>query len=221
MRTISLGGLGLGHLRDLAVGALPAGGGDGLVGPVARERAPAEPAGGGREARLPDADAFAELVGRLSSRLVRFLDRFLGDHARARDLTQEAFLRLHQRLLTLPPELAATDPTALLYTIAANLGRDELRRRKLRREKSFSGMVERSANGPRPDEAIERAEDGDHVRAALARLEPDKRLLLVLRDVDGLGYERIAEILAVPIGTVKSRISRARGFLPEKLQAYI
>lgn len=162
-----------------------------------------------RAAAAGDADAFQAAVGRYGARIVCFLDRFLGDRARASDLAQEAFLRLYQRVRRSGGEHAG-DATSLLFTIAANLGRDELRRRRTRREAPLDGAAAAHAAASPPEAGIEREERERAVRTALARLDPDTRLLLVLRDVQGLSYEEIGAVLAVPLGTVKSRISRAR-----------
>ena len=155
-----------------------------------------------------NAEAFRETVGRYGKRIVCFLDRVLCDHARATDLAQEAFMRFYKRLRA-PGNEHTGDATSLLFTIAANLGRDELRRRKVRREAPLGHHAEQSAELS-PGAGLEREERELVVRAALAALDADDRLLLVLREVQDLPYETIATILEVPLGTVKSRISRAR-----------
>ncbi len=163
-----------------------------------------------REAASGDGEAFHAVVVRYGARIVRFLDGFLDDRARAQDLAQETFVRLHQRLTAIDLPQPG-NPASLLFTIAANLGRDELRRRKVRRESVLGGSGdEPAAADQQPGARLERDEDCSLVREALARLDPDVRLILMLRDVQGLSYEEIAGMIGAPLGTVKSRISRAR-----------
>lgn len=163
-----------------------------------------------RDASTGDGGAFHEVVVRYGTRIVCFLDRFLGDRARANDLAQETFLRLHQRIAA--KTISQTgDPVSLLFTIAANLGRDELRRRKTRREGPLGGAADDQAGAESgPEAGMERDERQHAVRAALASLEPDTRMILVLRDVQGFSYEEIASAFGLPLGTVKSRLNRAR-----------
>lgn len=161
-----------------------------------------------RQASEGDPRAFDGAVERFGARVLRFLACLTGDQARARDLAQESFLRLHQRFAHRAEAAHDGDPTSLLFTIAANLGRDELRRRRTRRE------------APMPDDgvartleletALERDERHRLVQTVLAGLDPDTRLLLVLREIQDLSYDEIAGIQGVPLGTVKSRVSRAR-----------
>jgi RNA polymerase sigma-70 factor, ECF subfamily len=161
-----------------------------------------------KAAATGDAEAFREAVQRFSSRIVCFLDRFISDRARAADLTQETFLRLYQRLRDSPSEHPG-DPMSLIFTIAANLGRDELRRRNVRKESPLANAIEPSVETP-PEARIERDERHHVVRTALAALDSDDRLLLLLREVHGMPYDGIATVLGVRLGTIKSRISRAR-----------
>jgi RNA polymerase sigma-70 factor, ECF subfamily len=166
-----------------------------------------------RAVAADDRDAFREIVARYGDRITGFLCRFLNDRERALDLAQEAFLRLYQRLRAQPAAEAADRGrcTALLFTIAANLGRDELRRRAVRKEVPMDGaLAERPAGGMSPEVVVERREMHERVQRSLDALPPDTKALLVWREVQGLSYEEIAVILDVRLGTVKSRINRAR-----------
>lgn len=160
-----------------------------------------------RLASTGDPEAFDGTVERFGARVLRFLACLIGDHARARDLAQESFLRLHQRFAG-GEQPRDGDPTSLLFTIAANLGRDELRRRTVRRETPLpeSGVARTLEVGSQ----LEREELHQQVKLILAELEPETRLLLVLREIQDLSYGEIAEIQGIPMGTVKSRVSRAR-----------
>ena len=153
---------------------------------------------------------FPEAVTRYGDRIVCFLDRFLNDHGRANDLAQETLLRFHDRIWG-TPNTHPGDPTSLLFTIAANLGRDELRRRQTRRETPLTLANETIATGtPSPIVGVEQDERRQCVRTALALLPEDDRVLLILREVQELRYEQISEILAIPLSTLKSRIIKAR-----------
>jgi RNA polymerase sigma-70 factor, ECF subfamily len=150
---------------------------------------------------------FNRVVERFGVRILRFLECLVGDRARARDLAQESFLRLHTRFKN-PEQKREGNAVSLLYVIAANLGRDELRRRSVRRESPLdcAAIMTVAEN----DVQLEQDERNQQVMRALAELDADTRLLLVLREIQELSYDEIATIQGVNIGTVKSRISRAR-----------
>ncbi len=151
---------------------------------------------------------FNRVVERFGVRILRFLECLVGDRARARDLAQESFLRLHTCFIKKQEHKRDGNAVSLLYVIAGNLGRDELRRRNVRRESplDYAAIVPVIENEPR----LERDERNEQVMRALAELDADTRLLLVLREIQELSYDEIATIQGVTIGTVKSRISRAR-----------
>jgi RNA polymerase sigma-70 factor, ECF subfamily len=150
---------------------------------------------------------FNRVVERFGVRILRFLECLVGDRARARDLAQESFLRLHT-CFKKQDQKRDGNAVSLLYVIAGNLGRDELRRRSVRRESPLNcaAIVPITENETR----LERDERNEQVMLALAELDDDTRLLLVLREIQELSYDEIASIQGLAIGTVKSRISRAR-----------
>jgi len=165
------------------------------------------------------AAGFEVLVHRYKNAIVSFLFRFVGDPRTAEDLAQEAFLRVFRKIA----EYNSTAKfSTWLYTIASNLAKDEFKRRSRHPAGSLdweSGKgadttrnvpTAMAADDPGPDEELERGEVREHVAAALKLLKEDDREILVLKDVQGLAYEEIARILDLPMGTVKSRISRAR-----------
>lgn len=161
-----------------------------------------------RLAAAGDPAAFHGAVERFGARVLRFLACLISDQSRARDLAQESFLRLHQRFSNGGERSGEGDPTSLLFTIAANLGRDELRRRTVRRETPLPehGVARTLA----VESNLERDERHLQVKEVLAELEPETRLLLVLREIQELSYDEIGGIQGIPLGTVKSRVSRAR-----------
>jgi RNA polymerase sigma-70 factor, ECF subfamily len=165
-------------------------------------------------------DAFGELVTRHQDRLYGTLVNMLGSVHDARDATQDAFVLAFQKLETFRRESAFY---SWLFRIAYNAAVS--RHRKTRRE---TGSVEaaRAASGreptderPQADPAhdLYTAERQNLVQSALGELADEYRTVIVLREMEGLSYEQIAELVGVPIGTVRSRIHRARTELRDKL----
>lgn len=144
-----------------------------------------------------------------------------GSEAEAEDLTQETYLRAYERFRTFRP---GTNCRAWLLTILRHLAAD--RYRSAPREAALEepdSLEDRPAAASPP--AIENEEAfldlfGDEVNAFLRRLSGEGRTALLLCDVEGLSYAEIAHVLDCPVGTVRSRIHRARAFLRERLAAY-
>lgn len=150
---------------------------------------------------------FNLVVERFGVRILRFLECLVGDRERARDLAQETFLRLHACFIK-QGQKRDGNAISLLYIIAGNLGRDEIRRRHVRRESPLDSAADIPVQ-----QTVGSSEQNEHtaqVMRALAELDADTRLLLVLREIQELSYDEIATIQGINIGTVKSRISRAR-----------
>ncbi|MEW6731743.1 MAG: sigma-70 family RNA polymerase sigma factor [Acidobacteriota bacterium] len=177
-----------------------------------------------------DEEAFQEIVHRYRNQIVNFIYRMLNDYDRAVDLTQETFLRIY----TSASKYQATYSfSTYIYRIASNLAISELRQRKRRQWISifspFGGgrddeperEMDLAAVEPLQDEVMIDNERRKAVSIAIQSLPEKYRLTLVLRDVEGLSYERITEITGLSEGTVKSRINRARNLLRDKLQKYI
>jgi RNA polymerase sigma-70 factor (ECF subfamily) len=180
--------------------------------------------------REGDERAFDELVRRYQAPMTGYLYRMLNDYEMALDLAQETFVRLYQNAHRYR---ANHSFSTYLYRIATNLAISELRRRKRWNMLSLvsfftakDGDEEDRAFDlpdprPLPEAWILREEERQIVARAVASLPEKYRAAIVLRDIQGLDYEQIAEILGVPLGTVKSRINRARSFLREKLRGYL
>ena len=164
-----------------------------------------------------DEKSFTELVARYQDRLLNFVGRIVNDQETAEELIQETFLRIYNQKNSYTPEYAVS---TWIYTIALNLARSELRKRKLRRFLSLDFLKEESD--------IEIADKANFTTEGLApilqkaidNLPEDYRTAFILCDIQRLPYQQIAEILRVPVGTVKSRINRARSMLREKLKPY-
>jgi RNA polymerase sigma-70 factor (ECF subfamily) len=162
------------------------------------------------QARQGDSGAFTSLVERYQDELYTMALRLLGTPADAADVVQETFLRAYMNL----PKLRAVSVRGWLFRVAVNAARD-VQRRTVRRpasplEDGAGKVLELPAPGLGPEAAAEARERATAIRDALLTLPEDYRVAVVLRDVNDLSYEEIATVLRVPLGTVKSRLSRAR-----------
>ena len=178
--------------------------------------------------RTGDEDAFAELVGRYRNQLTSYIYRITNDYDGAVDLAQETFVRLYRAVDRYQTSYAFS---TYLYRIATNLAISELRKRKRRKLVSLTGFFQTTDRGearefdpvderPLVDREMVATERRQAVQRAISTLPEKYRAPLILRDVEGRSYEEIARILQTSEGTVKSRISRARDFLREKMKAY-
>ncbi|NOT33711.1 MAG: sigma-70 family RNA polymerase sigma factor [Candidatus Eisenbacteria bacterium] len=175
-------------------------------------------------AAADDERAFAELVRRYQGRVINLVSRILNDRECSDDLAQEVFVRVyvHRRNYRRGAKFSTW-----LFTIAANLAKNEIRRRVRRRNwfslDALQEVVQDSAmvladpvEGQ--DVAMQREQLQSLIGKAIAVVPEKYRIALVLRDVEGLAYEEIGQVLGIPGGTVRSRINRARGMLKRKLQ---
>ena len=162
--------------------------------------------------------AFGKLVQNYQDRLYNTMVHLAGNAEDARDIVQEAFVQAFVKLDSFKGSSAFY---TWLYRIAFNLAAGF--RRKQRPMGSLDCNREQFGMDP-PDnnngplEQLQRQERAGQVRQALAQLSKEHRTVLVLREIDGCDYETIAEILALPVGTVRSRIHRARMQLREELK---
>ena len=179
-------------------------------------------------AQRGDESAYAEVIARYKNPITNFLYRYLNDYEEAVDLAQETFVRVYFALDRYHTRFAFS---TYIYRIAANLAISELRKRKRRSVLSLTGLFQ-SEEGretefqppdPRPlaDSDVVDAERDRVIAKAIASLPPKYRLPVVLRDVEGRSYDEVAAILNLGLGTTKSRISRGRALLKEKLQHYL
>ena len=176
----------------------------------------------------PDKAAFAELLRRYQSHVEKVLYHLAPDWQDRADLVQEVWIRVYRNIRRL------NEPSKFqgwLSRIATNLFYDELRKRKrhatplsLDAPITFSdGEMdwEIAADTPEPDEELSRQEFYGQLQAAIADLPEVFRTTIVLREIQGMSYEEIAEITKSSLGTVKSRIARARQRLQLQLQPYL
>lgn len=175
-----------------------------------------------------DRAAFARLVTRWQDRIYTALLRMTGNAEDAADLTQETFLKALNHLSTFRGQASVH---TWLFRIAMNLAATR-NRQSQRRRTIVAGQIrppsderpdvldDRPSSFDSPDGLAQKHERDQQVMAALSRLPEDQRSLLVLRDVDGMDYQQIADVLAVPLGTLKSRLFRARLALRNELKSY-
>src|SRR6187399_1178912 len=183
---------------------------------------------GGREAALiqrcaaGDEDACAELVAEHQRMVYQLSLNLLGDHNEALDLSQEVFLRVFRTIAGFRGQSALR---TWIYRIVVNQARNRQRWWRRRRRSDQVSLDEHlqqfgdleSRTDPLPDRLLASKETASRIWQALDRLPFDQRTALVLREVDGLRYEEIAFSLGVAVGTVKSRLTRARQALREEL----
>ncbi len=170
-----------------------------------------------------DLDSFDVLVDRYKNRLMNFVFRFVKDYDVSEDIVQETFLRVFRKRRDYK---AIANFSTWIFTIAGNLAKSELRRRKRWRflsidaanegEKSF----ELPDTGRKPDRNAAIRMFDESIQEAIDSLKDKYKEALILRDIEGLSYQQIAEIMEVPVGTVKSRVNRARMKLQKKLKSH-
>ena len=160
-----------------------------------------------------DENAYIELVNRYKDKLINFIFNYLGDLESSEDVVQETMIKLYQKKHYYK-EIAKF--STWLYTIAKNLANTELRKRKQRKTTLLSQFskddrtYELPSNDPELGQEIQTDIVNKIIRDAVDQLSEKFKIVIVLRDIQGLSYEDISEIINVPIGTVKSRINRAR-----------
>ncbi len=172
-----------------------------------------------RRAATGDRTAFARIVRRYQQPVVAFCYRMTRSHADAEDIAQETFVRLYKALDRLQPERPFS---TVLFTIARNAALNQLRgegRHRRRVAALAQTQDQRDATAP-PDRQAQAADVAVALETALAALTPEYREAFVLRECQGFEYRQIAAILSCPVGTVRSRIARAREQIRQQLLAY-
>ena len=158
-------------------------------------------------------NAYIELVNRYKDKLINFIFNYLGDIESSEDVVQETMIKLYQKKHYYK-EIAKF--STWLYTIAKNLANTELRKRKQRKTTLLSQFSKDDKMYDLPSNDIEVGQEiqteivNKIIREAVGKLSEKFKTVITLRDIQQLSYEDISEIIDVPIGTVKSRINRAR-----------
>ncbi len=171
-----------------------------------------------------DPSAYRGLVERYQGRVYALLCGMVRDREEARDLTQEAFIRAYRQLDRFRGDAGFY---TWLYRIAMNVAIDHLRRQRSRRQEAFEeGVAARDGDGAidpahsraDPSRAVERQQIGEAIFQALEKLSDEHRQVILLREVEGLSYREIAEVMEIPEGTVMSRLFYARRKLRDLLR---
>ncbi len=177
--------------------------------------------------RAGQTEAFGLLVARYQERLFPTIARLIGSVDDAEDVLQDTFVRAFEKLGQFHGESSFY---TWIYRIAVNLALSGYRRRRVRtlvrpnwNRRSVEGRGEVPDQSPEadPSYSLERSERERLVEAALNQLNPEHRAVVVLKDFDGHRYEEISTILDVPIGTVRSRLHRARSELRDRLKGLV
>lgn len=177
-------------------------------------------------ARRGDREAWAALYQRHLPRIMGTCMQMTRDRELAADLAQDTFVKIIRAIDKFDGRARFT---TWITTIAMNVCRSKFRSEKLRRHASLDAPLRGRDDKAPPEPAqpaepggvsrVEANEDRDRVLAALSRLDPDQRAVLILADSQGLSYEHIAGTLGVAVGTVKSRLFRARSALRQQMES--
>lgn len=169
--------------------------------------------------------AFNVLLERYQARLLNFVYRIVGDRERSEDLVQEAFIRVHRHLERFD---RSKKFSTWIYTIASNLAKNELRNRARSPLVLFTSLapqwddderpLEFEEPGAQPDEEFHRNHLKSAVQRSVAQLPAHHRDVFVMREIEGRSYEEIAEMTHCNLGTVKSRLNRARNAFAEIIE---
>ena len=171
-----------------------------------------------------DEQAYIALVNRYKDRLINFVFRLVNDRDQAEDIIQDTMLKLytHKHYYRNIAKFSTW-----IYTIAGNFAKTELRKKKTRKVTNNSqlGPEDRDydppSKDPSPENLVERDYINTKIHEAIEKLPEHFRVVTVLRDIEKLPYEEISSIVEVPLGTVKSRINRARLQLQKDLKDFI
>lgn len=170
-------------------------------------------------------DAFDELISRYQRRVYTFAYRLAGNADDAADIAADTFVRVYTAIGSFRGDSSFV---TWLFRVVTNIYLDHRKRRRNRQTQSLDDVValEESSvhrqvedEGPTPHEVAEANERTAALQAAISALPEFQRMMIVMYHVDGMAYEEIAETLQLPLGTVKSRLNRARLALRKKLEA--
>jgi RNA polymerase sigma-70 factor (ECF subfamily) len=163
--------------------------------------------------------AFEELVRAYQHRIFAVAVRMLGNAAEAEEIAQEAFVRAHRALAEFRGDAKLS---TWLYAIASRLCLNRLASSERSARRQGEEVLMRLPHEARgPDALLEQSELEGALHRAIAELPDERRIVVVLRDLEGLDYEEIAAALDLPLGTVRSRLHRARMDLKDKLERFL
>ena len=168
-----------------------------------------------------DEKAFEILIQRFKNPLINYVYRFLGDYDSCVDVVQETFIKVYRYKDNYS---SVAKFSTWIYTIAGNLARTEYKRSRRRNLFSINNYGEENKSfeipdeSNRPDVEVDANIKREIIQKALLKVRDSYREAVILRDIQGLSYEEIAEIIGIEVGTVKSRINRGRAELQKLLK---
>jgi len=168
--------------------------------------------------REGDGEALRELIGLYQHRVFALVYGILRDSHAVEDVAQEVFLKVYSRIHLFDDRSRFY---TWLYRVAVNTAKDHVKRMRRRPAIALDDAVEVADDGPEPGSGAATAELRRQVRAAIAALPPRYREVLTLREIEGLTYGEIADILRLSVGTVESRLYRARERLKRRLRSHV
>ncbi len=175
------------------------------------------------KSKAGDTDAFEKLVGMHDKKAYNIALRIMGNEEDAKDMSQEALIRVYRSIRDFKEQSSFS---TWLYRIVTNVCLDELRKRKNAKTVPVDGTIETEdgemhlevgVEHETPEEVYVKQERKKVILNAISELNEEHRSAIVLRDIQGFSYEEIAAMLDLSLGTVKSRINRARHALKDKL----
>lgn len=178
-----------------------------------------------KKSQSGDVESFELLISAYDKRAYNIAYRVMGNEEDAKDMAQEALLRIFRSIKDFKGQSSFS---TWLYRIVTNVCLDELRRRKNEKYVSMDSTIqtdsgelhmELCSDKETPESVYERVEQRELIKSAISELNEDYKSVIVLRDVQGFSYEEISNMLDCSLGTVKSRINRARNMLRERLKS--
>lgn len=178
-----------------------------------------------KKSQSGDVESFELLINSYDKRAYNIAYRIMGNEEDAKDMAQEALLRVFRSIKDFKGQSSFS---TWLYRIVTNVCLDELRRRKSEKYVSIDSTIqtdrgeihmELCSEKETPESAYERVEQRELIANAIRELNEDYRSVIVLRDIQGFSYEEISNMLGCSLGTVKSRINRARTMLRDRLKS--
>ena len=172
-----------------------------------------------RKLQRGDTDAFEILIRRHQKTIFNLIYRMLGDYDEAAEISQETFLSAYRAIGSFRGD---SNFSTWLYRIALNHATTRRKSLHTRQQRSVAMENTEPASDPHPGpaESMEKKEIRQRVQQALNRLDPEDATVILLRDLQDVPYDEVARVLEIPVGTVKSRLHRARQALRSELSAY-
>lgn len=177
-----------------------------------------------KRSKSGDIEAFEQLIFDYQKKAYNIALRIMGNQEDAKDMCQEAFIRIYKSIEGFKEQSSFS---TWMYRIVTNVCLDEIRKKKKSEAVSLDGTYETengeihfeiASDDDTPEESYVRAEKKSIILKSINELSEEYKTAIVLRDIQGFSYEEIANILCCSIGTVKSRINRARNILKNKLK---